>query len=133
MVANNTNKIRLRKPGAGRKKSPTKLLTEALARADQKFPEMYEALQDIALGSNKTVICPDCGREIVVYGCSPDKDVLIYLVDRRLGKPHQSIDQRIKAAVLVTADDYEMASRLSSAAQQQVIDSIEVLQLPPPE
>jgi len=93
---------------SGRNKSPSTIINQALARCDRNFPEIFQVVVDKALQG--------------------DKECAIYLIDRRLGKPHQSIDQRIKAAVLVTADDYEMASRLSSAAQQQVIDSI--VQLP---
>lgn len=44
-----------------------------------------------------------------------------YIVDRFLGTPHQSIDHRVKAGVIVTPDEYELASRAVLEAQEQAL------------
>lgn len=76
---------------SGRPRKPSTLVNEGLERVDQRLPELFEKLIDRALEG--------------------DKDCLIYLIDRRLGRPHQSIDQRIKGQVELTADAYLAALR----------------------
>ena len=48
-----------------------------------------------------------------------------YIIDRFLGTPHQSIDHRVKAAVLVTPDEYELASRELLEAQARALQLLE--------
>lgn len=118
---------------SGRKKEPRRLVNEALARADKHFPEIYQTLIDKALGSSHTTHCPQCQHEFIIQGYNPDANVAIYLVDRRLGKPHQSIDQRIKASVLVTADDYELATRLTASMEAKVLEEFTPILIEAPE
>lgn len=52
-----------------------------------------------------------------------DKELQMYLCDRILGRPRQEIDQRIKALVLVTPDEYEIASRAVKEAETALLIS----------
>lgn len=125
MVSNRQGNWGGARVGSGAKKQPSRLVNEALARCDQKFPEIYQTLIDKALGSPHKTHCPECRHEFTVEYCNPDANVAIYLVDRRLGKPRQSIDARV-AAVIVTADDYELATRLTQAIEAKVIESYSI-------
>jgi len=73
------------KPGrSGRKKKPSTLINEALERVDQNIVELFEMLIKKALQG--------------------DKECLTYLIDRRMGRPHQSIDQRVKGTLDISSD-----------------------------
>ena len=42
-----------------------------------------------------------------------DRDSAIYLLDRRLGRPRQEIDQRVSAIVKMTPEEYETVTRIA--------------------
>ena len=56
-----------RKGRSGRKKSITALVNEALERVDECIPELF--------------------NKLIEKGLQGDRECLIYLIDRRLGKP----------------------------------------------
>ena len=76
---------------SGRKKVISTLMSEAVELVDESMPELFEKLKEKALAG--------------------DKDCLIYLIDRRLGRPRQEIDQRIKGQILITPDMRALAAR----------------------
>ncbi len=50
-----------------------------------------------------------------------DREALIYLIDRRMGRPHQSQDLRIKAGVVTfTPDEYELMTRVQIAEKELI-------------
>lgn len=50
-----------------------------------------------------------------------DREALIYLIDRRMGRPHQSQDLRIKAAMVsFTPDEYELMTRVQIAEKELI-------------
>jgi len=50
-----------------------------------------------------------------------DKDLMIYLTDRCLGRPRQEIDSRIRAQILVTPDDYNQAVIRAITEEQSLL------------
>ncbi len=86
---------------SGPRKSPSTIVNQALARCDKNFGDIFQVIIDRALGG--------------------DEKCAIYLIDRRLGKPHQSIDTK-SVAVIVTADDYELASRLTRSTEALLLN-----------
>ena len=87
---------------SGPRKSPSKLVNEALAKLDINLPLIFESLIQNALKG--------------------DREAQIYLIDRRMGRPHQSIDQRIKGTFHLSADDYKLAIILPQLEQQRFIE-----------
>jgi hypothetical protein len=107
-----------KKGRSGRKRLPEKDVKEAIEALSADVPQLFEKLKTVALGM--PIVCPECGKEIP--GAKPDKDSLIYLIDRVLGRPRQEIDARVKGTMLMlTADDYEMATRTAVLAEQQLL------------
>ena len=84
-------------------------MEEALNELRGDIPEIIDKLKRLAFGN--PVICQHCTKETGVTKI--DKEAAIYLLDRVLGRPRQEIDQRVKAAIMVTADEYELAIRLA--------------------
>lgn len=77
---------------SGPRKSPSKLVNEALDLVDQKLPAIFEAL--------------------IKRATEGDRDAQIYLIDRRLGRPKQeTVLSRGKDAVSWDAEDYELLTR----------------------
>lgn len=76
---------------SGRKKTPTRLVNEALALVDQRLPDIFNAL--------------------IKRATEGDRDAQIYLIDRRLGRPKQETDLRVKGIIAFTAEDYELLTR----------------------
>lgn len=110
-----------KKGRSGRKRLPEKDVKEAIEALSADVPVLFEKLKAVALGL--PITCPECGKE--VPGARPDKDALVYLIDRVLGRPRQEIDARVKGTVLMlTADDYETATRIAVIEQQAVLDSV---------
>ena len=108
---------------------PEKDVKEAIEALSADVPQLFEKLKVIALGLS--IVCPECGKE--VPGARPDKDALVYLIDRVLGRPRQEIDARVKGTMLVlTAEDYELATRVTVAAEQALLEGVSTtaLQLP---
>jgi hypothetical protein len=87
---------------SGRKKTPSTLVNEALARVDQRLPELFEVL---------------IGRAI-----AGDKDAAIYLIDRKLGKPCISVDQRVRGVIGITADERRTAIMEVITSQAYLLD-----------
>ena len=90
------------KPGrSGRRKAIGKQIDEAIAHLDIELVTLVDKLVERAKEG--------------------DREALIYLIDRRMGRPHQSIDQRVKlGAVIFTPDDYELMTRPSLAEQELI-------------
>ncbi len=72
---------------SGRRKQPTSYIKEALNNLTGDIPALLKQLKELALKGNP-VICPYCHKEHPGIG-KPDKDAIIYLCDRILGKPKQ--------------------------------------------
>ena len=76
---------------SGRKKLASTLIAEALEKVEENLPDIIQKLIDKAMQG--------------------DKDALIYLIDRRLGRPKQETDLRVKGVIAFTAEDYELLTR----------------------
>ena len=79
-----------RKPGGGKKKSLKTLMKEAYDKLDESLPGLFQKLIDKARDG--------------------DKDCLQYLIDRKLGRPHQSQDLRITAKRIYSSEELELMS-----------------------
>lgn len=90
------------KPGrSGRRKAIGKQIDEAIAHLDIELVELIDKL--------------------VSKAKEGDREALIYLIDRRMGRPHQSQDLRIKAAMVsFTPDEYELMTRPQIADQELI-------------
>ncbi len=90
------------KPGrSGRRKAIGKQIDEAIAHLDIELVELIDKLVDKAKEG--------------------DREALIYLIDRRMGRPHQSQDLRIKAGVVTfTPDEYELMTRVQIAEKELI-------------
>ena len=69
-----------KRAGSGRKKAIGTLINEAITNLDQNLPELFEALTKQALEG--------------------DREALIYLIDRRLGKPKVVSDINIEGEII---------------------------------
>lgn len=87
---------------SGRKKVRSRLIAETLERVAQSSPQLFKKLLEKALNG--------------------DKDALIYLIDQRLGHPYQSIGQRIKLKIGLTADDYAMERLKAQEIGQKLVE-----------
>jgi hypothetical protein len=95
---------RKNKPGQGRKKKPSTIIEEALNRVRvEELPGLLEVLIAKAKGG--------------------DRDSAIYLLDRVLGRPAQSIDNRVKVQLAYSADDYQAAIRDVKDAETKLLAS----------
>ena len=74
-----------RRAGAGRKRSPARVLSDAIKDNDSHVPEMFEALRKLAIGSGK-VECKKCGATVVGV-LDADREAIFYLLNRSLGTP----------------------------------------------
>ena len=79
-----------RKPGGGKKKSLKTLMKEAYDKLDESLPDLFQKLIDKAKGG--------------------DKDCLQYLIDRKLGRPHQSQDLRVTARREYSPEELQLMS-----------------------
>jgi hypothetical protein len=110
-----------KKGRSGRKRLPEKDVKEAIEALSSAVPELLEKLKVIALGL--PIECPQCGKDIP--GAKPDRDSLVYLLDRVLGRPRQETDLRVRGQVLMlTADDYEMATRTALTEQREALECV---------
>ena len=73
-----------------RSKSPQTILKLAFQRLDDNIEEIFQRLIDKALQG--------------------DKDCLQYLIDRKLGRPHQSQDLRITAKRIYSPEELQLMS-----------------------
>ena len=69
----------------------------------------------------RAMLLPVAMRTLREKARSGSETAAKYIVDRFLGTPHQSIDHRVKAGVIVTPDEYELASRAVLEAQEQAL------------
>lgn len=83
---------------SGRKKTLGTLMDAAMGRIDQNLEFIFQQLIDKAMAG--------------------DKEAAIYLIDRRMGRPHQSIDQRIKGEINITAD--QIVAAIDGARREQI-------------
>lgn len=74
-----------RKGRSGRKKVPSTIVNEILENDAQQLPAYFRKLGELALQG--------------------DKDVLIYLIDRHLGRPKQATDIKMESQVLIASAD----------------------------
>ena len=79
-----------RKPGGGKKKALKTLMKEAYDKLDESLPDLFQKLIDKAKDG--------------------DKDCLQYLIDRKLGRPHQSQDLRITAKRIYSPEELQLMS-----------------------
>ena len=87
---------------SGRRKNFKHQCDEAINEVDANIKEIFKTLIDKAKGG--------------------DKESAMYLIDRVMGRPRQEIDQRIKAMVIVSPDDYEMAVRVAIADEKRLLE-----------
>lgn len=73
-----------------RSKSPQTILKQAFQRLDDNIEEIFQKLIDKALEG--------------------DKDCLQYLIDRKLGRPHQSQDLRVTARREYSPEELQLMS-----------------------
>jgi hypothetical protein len=110
-----------KKGRSGRKKLPEREVKEAIEALRDDVPLLFEKLKIVALGL--PIECPECKHEIP--GARPDKDSLIYLIDRVLGRPKQELTATMKAAVVImTPDDYERAIRQAHDVENSILTGI---------
>ncbi len=87
---------------SGRRKNFKHQIYDAINNVDANIGEIFQTLIDKAKGG--------------------DKECAMYLVDRVMGRPRQEIDQRVKAMVIVSPDDYEMAVRVAIADEKKLLE-----------
>lgn len=73
------------------------------------------------LEDQRAVLLPMAFRILRIKAKSGSEGAAKYIIDRFMGTPHQSIDHRVKAGVIVTPDEYELASRAVLEAQEQAL------------
>ena len=95
---------------SGRKRVPGKAISMALDRvAERDLPEIIAKLVEKAKNG--------------------DKDCAIYILDRVLGRPHQSIDARIKGDIEVNADKLRLAIEKAAEYQRITLERVVLPQI----
>jgi len=92
-----------RRVGAGRKKTPSTQLSEALSNLDGDIPSLFDKLKQWAEGTS--VICPYCKKDTGIH--TADNVALqaaIEIINRRLGKPKQVSEVDVTERIELTAD-----------------------------
>ena len=87
---------------SGRQPSWTSQVNKALKSLDASLPTLIEKL--------------------ITRAETGDREALIYLIDRRMGKPRQEIDNRVTATVSMSADDYKIAAMKALEAQDRFLN-----------
>jgi hypothetical protein len=93
-----------RRPGAGRKKTPSTQLKDAIQEIN--IPKIVKKLERWSQG--KEVVCPHCQERTGVY--VPDTVALqsaLELLNRRLGKVPQQVQVDITETIQLNADQLE--------------------------
>ncbi len=111
-------KPRQRAVGGGPKPKLSTQLKDALAGITGDIPQIIAALKRVAIG--EPVICQHCGKETGTT--KPDRESCQYLLDRVLGRPRQEIDQRFSGKITLTADQYELASRIAKVEETNLLN-----------
>lgn len=108
-----------KKGKSGRRKKQITELADWVEANKGKVTDLLEALYTRGL-EMQSVKCPKCQNSFEIKSCG-DRESAIYVIDRILGRPHQSQDLRIKAGVLTfTPDDYELMTRPGLAEQELI-------------
>ena len=113
---------------AGRPRNLAKLLNKANLRLEQALPDIFGALIRKAL-AEIPVTCPKCGHEHTILGCA-DKEVAMYLIDRRLGKPRIQVDSHViqaNVSMMTPADYARLSGELAKFRAGLVIDDTQLL------
>ena len=100
---------KIRRP-RGRPKVLKTQIDEALKLLDAELPGLINKLIQLAYDKS-------------------DRDALIYLIDRKMGRPRQEIDSRIKAQIIMSPDDYELATRNIIEAEVKLIEQYIIPQI----
>ena len=79
-----------KREGAGRRKTLSTLMKEAISNDSQNLPAYFKALSEQAL-REKEVVCPHCKGGFVVK-IAGDRESITYLIDRHMGKAKQQVD-----------------------------------------
>jgi hypothetical protein len=112
-----------RRPGAGRKKGLKRSFRDAIDGI--KVEELVKSLEQWAKG--KEVICPHCNERTGAY--TADTVALqsaIELLNRRLGKPPQSIQLDVTQTIQLSADQIDaLIERFQIAQRALMIPAIE--------
>ncbi len=93
---------------SGRRPQWESLAADSMQLIERNMPAIFQVLIDKAMAGNQ-----ECA---------------IYLIDRRMGRPRQEIDARIKSLISFTADDYELMGR--TALPQVVVEPVSLLTEP---
>ncbi len=107
-------KIRQRAPGGGRKPHAATRLKKAMEVVEGAHPELIEAMIQIAKGEVVWIKCPECKESFRQFKCpkckktiehecigKADREMLIHLDNRILGKPKQTTEIDLNAHVEV--------------------------------
>lgn len=103
---------------SGRRKSRRRQIEEGMDTVRDRMPEFFQALADLAVGLH-VVIPGKEGEPVRAYQKPPDREALMYLIDREYGKPRISLDQRLRNEVILDPASYIEAvrqARLQAAA-----------------
>ena len=112
-----------RRIGAGRKKTPTTQLRDAIDAIN--VPEIVEHLRDWSRG--KEVICPFCNKNTGAY--TADTVALqsaIELLNRRLGKVPQQVQLDVTETIQLSADQIDLLVERYQIAQRALLPAIDV-------
>jgi len=123
---NTINKRGGRRPGAGRKKTPSTQLRDSIEAIN--IPKIVKNLEKWSQG--KEVICPKCLEHTGVY--VPDTVALqsaIELLNRRLGKPAQKHEIDITTTIQLNADqiDTVLRNHLPQVVEMYQVEILEIL------
>lgn len=101
-----------KKPGKNKGGRPPKLknqIERAMKTLDSALPDLIARLIDLAYTKN-------------------DRDALIYLIDRKMGRPAASVNATVKGAIItVSPDDYAIALAAARAAETLLLSSPDVV------
>lgn len=123
------DKKRKNAPGQGRKPNKETMYKRAIDLYQENFEEIVREMIAKALAQEIVVECPECGHKwkLKVAGTG-DKDLLIHIDNRILGRAAQTIDHRISATLKVSPEDYEDASRKVIEGEFRLLNGPELLE-----
>ena len=112
-----------RRPGAGRKKEPSRQLRDAIENIN--IEEIVASLKDWSKG--KEVVCPSCNKPTGAYTADTvSLQAAIELLNRKRGKVPQSVQLDITEKIQLTADQIDrLIERYRIASQAQLGPIIE--------
>ncbi len=85
---------------SGRRKSPTKQITDALNELRSDVPTLIASLKVLAFG--KPIVCPHCGKEGSVNRV--DRESATYLLDRILLKQRHTQDLNLNVTPVLSRE-----------------------------